>query len=67
MSTIGDMRVVIKDENEEAVERVRKAAGDHNPTETVNRLIREADAEREPMTRADAAANRRVIRRGVRS
>lgn len=37
------MRVIVKTENEEAVERVRKRDGDTSATETVNRLIREAD------------------------
>ncbi len=38
------MRVIVEPKNEDAVERVRRKAGDRSATETVNRLIEEADA-----------------------
>lgn len=67
------MRVIVKTENEDAVERVRKRDGDKSPTETVNRLIREADAKPNGGFHVDAktmqkeAAERRVKRKGARS
>jgi hypothetical protein len=54
--TIDDMRVIVKDENEAAVERVRRRAGDKSPTETVNRLIAEADRGPCPVLRGDGRA-----------